>query len=472
MSIPDTLHYQELREFHSPGNLAFRAACNAVLPTSGKPLKERAIELIHKSDDSHNILVRLWDTHGPVAHDVMAANLAQDLCWKTLVLEKVARESAWRDLFSYMKWDKIFDGAKSLYEKLWDGGNHPAAKTAATVILTVAGYGAAKTLAPQALAIPFTPVWSDKANLPIRFAVDSSGKLPPFQVQMVPPANGLQIPVNLQVNGTSSPIDIELAGSSSPQKAIQDIALQIAATSRSVANASVDLHQLSAHEAEADPKLLAASIGQVADGISDASIEITQVSKKIDSLQSSLKEAAVDEESATEARTAKVIGDLVVISHSTQHGIATLTLRKGQSRAVALPYPDGEKGEISSCTVELTLDGIGQDKGGEYILLRAHPEGDVSASPVHLYAGGSVQILDQPIYRASLNARSRTWLGGQIAELTLTPQAQSQSALSFAESKASAQESRKSAAKDNEATALMLSDREAKRPATCRTRPL
>jgi hypothetical protein len=41
--IPNTPAYSDLKRFHDPKNLAFRASCNGVVPISSQPIKIRVI---------------------------------------------------------------------------------------------------------------------------------------------------------------------------------------------------------------------------------------------------------------------------------------------------------------------------------------------------------------------------------------------------------------------------------------------
>jgi hypothetical protein len=358
--------------------------------------------------------MRLWHASGPVSDDILATILSSDLCWKTLVIEEISKESSWSDLFR----SKSFESVKAFFEKMWDGTNHPAAKTASAIVLSIAGVGVAKKLAPEILTIPVRPVLSKDAagDVALPLTLKTDGVSQPLKVQFQPPDSGATIPVDLRFKAEGKPID-------DPSKMIQDIAVQLAATNKSISNASLDLHAFSNRPIVVDTRELNNSITGVSSHITDASNHLNDLNDKMKSLQDNLDSSAKEQQDKADLQSQALNKSLQVVSRASQRNIISLVLHRGVPQSAVLPYLDGDSGEISTRTVEFAVSAIGKDKNGEFVKLTWLPENGKPQNGT-LYEGESLPLTDQPKYRVSLNATSKKWFVNKIVEITLAPQAE------------------------------------------------
>jgi hypothetical protein len=419
MLIPNTAFYSDLRSFFKPENLAFRAACNGVAPASSQPIKIRVIKRIYSSSEAQLLLVRVWNGIGVVPDCAFAKALTEDLCWKTLVLEEISHEKRWVNIFQPTDGKTISDYLKSFFEKIRDGANHPAAKTATAIVLSVAGIGVTNKLTSGLLTIPVKASLSQDA-LPLGLKIDGIEKPLTVQYQATTPISA--IPVNLQFGSEGKPIGVQFTEGGEPARTIHDIATQLTATNQSISSASSSLRDLPNRSFTVDTKGLDDSIAGISAHIADTTGRLNELNAKLESLQSDLDASVKAQQSAAKQQVEALNRSLQVVGRASQRNIISLTLRRGVPQAAVLPYLDAASGEISAKTIDFLASKIGRDDQGRFVLLTWTPEKNPPQT-VMLREGVSAGPINPPGYRISLNTTSRKWLISKVAELTLTPEA-------------------------------------------------
>jgi len=418
MLIPDTSFYSDLRSFFRPENLAFRAACNAVAPALNQPIKIRVVKRIYNSSEAQLLLVRVWNGVGVVSDCAFAKALTDDLCWKTLVLEAISHDRSWGNIFQSTDGKKISDYLKSFFEKIRDGANNPAAKTASAIVLSVAGIGVTNKLTSGLLTIPVKASLSQDA-LPLGLKIDGIEK--PLTVQYQ--ATSTPIPVNLQFGAEGKPIGVQFAEDGEPSRTIHDIATQLTATNQSISSASLNLRDLPNRSFTVDTRDLDNSIAGISSRIADTTGRLNDLNEKMKSLQADLDASVKTQQEDAKQQAQALNRSLQAVGKASQRNIIPLTLRLGTPQSAVLPYLNAVSGETSTTTVDFLVTAIGRDRQGRFVRLTSTPEKGVQQS-IMLHEGLSAGLINQPRYRISLNSTSRKWLVSKVAEVTLTPEAE------------------------------------------------
>jgi hypothetical protein len=112
----------------------------------------------------------------------------------------------------------------------------------------------------------------------------------------------------------------------------------LAATNKSITNASADLHDLSSHPLLVDTAGFSSAISGIPSHITDALNLLSDLNKKMVTLQESMeKSAEVQVEQAEDLNKS-----LQAVSRASKRNIISLTLHPGAPQSAVLPYLYGD----------------------------------------------------------------------------------------------------------------------------------
>jgi len=388
--------------FCVPEELAFRAACNAAVDPSARPVKRRVIGRLSQSNEARRLFAETWDravslgTPQPTAFFQLLTELPS---WQTLVIEQIAAERRWSDVRS-KNTDTLVEKIKSFAEKFWDKREHPSAAA-----LTRLGLGLSMAVAfthTGVLTIPVKTSLDGKSTVPVTLSLDDKDRKP-FRVSFVPTGDPAQIPIKVEVN-SGKPITLQVDAEQCAEKTLEKVVAQLRASNQSLAGVASGIHSVADQAAKLDGEDLRSKLQGISDKINASTTELQKMDQAI--------HADLGKQSTSETTNAQYVNrQLAVMTRAalTPKSAITLSLSQGASQSVILPSFTPDTGKFESSTVEVQLVGIGQGEHGKTLSVKILAGADSECDGCDNLTEGTVAILKNKPWKLVVNSIEKHW---------------------------------------------------------------
>jgi hypothetical protein len=391
----------------APDKLAFRAACNTVVGPSLRPIKRRVIARISSSKEARSLFVQSWERFKNLETSDTAKffELLTALpVWQTLVIEEIAAEHRWTDLFSKNA-EGFVEKSKALIEKLWDKYQHPTARALSAFAL---GLGTIY-VANGSLTIHVKPVLSQGDEIPVVFRPSNDKDAKPIPVSFVPTADVKGIPVKLELDSDDKPIKLRFDCNGKPADEIAYVVEQLQISNRSLAQVASGLNSVAKASAALDGADLRSKLKDISTNISSNATKLKEIHDGI--------EKGLGDQSAVAKREAEYVDQhlgVMATAAAIHRNIVPLVIDQGGSQSIMLSSFDPVTGRSESKIVDVHVSKITQGKAGKLVPLAVTSENQ-TLSQLHDRKEGEVISLQGVPWKLAVNAIDKHWYRSRVS---------------------------------------------------------
>ncbi len=382
--------------------LGFRAACNAVVEPSLRPVRIRVAERLSKSKEAKELFGKHWG--GDEGVDAFWVSLTKDECWRTLVIEAIEQNRRWSNLLKV----KPSEWGSSLLEKLRDKG-HPGARAATATLATFSTLWAAHAVAPNAITLPVSLAASDRKplTLPIKLSSDQGG----------------EYSLKIKVDPGENPIPLRFVAGGGTQGAgtdvLQNLTDQLVISNRSLNQTATYLNKIASQPVAPELGQMQDAIAQVSKTIQSTSDKLQTIDGRLETLNATYAERADAQAKKAEVEASSVTRDLAIVAlaSASHNPPVQLAIAEHSSQSVVLPSFEPTSGQSSSKTITIMVGGVSGSGGSLSVPLRLSS----SPNPVNSTVGDVLDLGPLP-WKLTVNAIERHFFSPDIVRVTLSPE--------------------------------------------------
>lgn len=192
-------------------DLEFRAACNAAVAESKRPLRRRVMERLAASPDTHGLISGLLPRVSLAPGGGLFELLAKEPQWQTLVAETAADTLEWNDLAE--RGVAFGERLHAVWRKFSQGDDQKALRYVVATVCSVVFAGSVDRATDgkvhEMVASIRTTLIGPPAPMDVKFQLSAEGTAIP--VSFVPVTEAASIPIKLDVQAQPRPIVVDIA---------------------------------------------------------------------------------------------------------------------------------------------------------------------------------------------------------------------------------------------------------------------
>jgi hypothetical protein len=400
--------------------LAFRTACNAAVLASARPVKRRVIERLSESSEADRVFSMVWQAatnqSPPPIEQRFFDELSKSPLWSTLVVEAIAEERKWKDVFSNSEFPSLADRMRAFFEKFFGKDAGTLTKVASTAIAGAGSLVIATQINPEILHKVTLPIEVElkggNAALPVRFIFNSKADSIPITLRA--PNGTTTIPVRFEASADDKPLKLHFEsdgkGDNTPAAALNLVASRLDQTNTSITATAAQLTNLVNLTSNSNENSLIKRLGDVNGAVRDLTGDFNAAVKSaIDTSSKNSDEIA--------AKLNLVAKTTIVPSH-----YRVTKLQPNSAQTVLIPIIDADDHrtdsvKITLCTREMDMATGVQLKVFDDFKRRNCDDGGEYHSTL---PGGEVPTVDG-LWTATVNSYEHHWYGNRSATVTLSP---------------------------------------------------
>jgi hypothetical protein len=401
--------------------LAFRTACNAAVAASSRPIKRRVIHRLAESAEAQRVFSFVWmsaEKKEPPIEPHFFEELTKSQLWSTLVVEAIAEERKWGDIFSPAEFSGNLDRLHAFWEKCFGKDASALTKVASTAAAGAGSLAIATQFNPNVLHTITLPIEvelkGDSTPLPVRFVVDSKGDSIPITFKG--PDGATTIPVRFEASVNDKPLKLHFESDTkddrTPAAALNLVASRLDQTNTSITTTAAQLTNL---------------VKLTSNGNSEALLDrLGEVSSQVHQLTDAFNRAVATQMAISQKQGDAVTANLNLFAKTTivPYRYRLTQLRPNSIQTVVIPTIEPTDGTAGSAKITLCTGKMDSEHRVQLKIFDAFndkPCGRIPANQWTPTPAGSDVRTDDRLWIATVNSVDHHWYGNPSATVTLSP---------------------------------------------------